>query len=80
MRRDSSGRPNEPEVSGVTNTFASCAGVVMPRFASAARNVGSANANVKSETSVIVSPSCPSLFGMSCGGVNVPAVRFTTVL
>ena len=79
MRRDSSGRPNEPDVSGVTKTFASCAGVVIPRLASAARNFGSANANVKSDTSVIVSPSWPSLFGVSCGGVKVPAVRFTTV-
>ena len=32
------------------------------------------------DTSVIVSPSCPSLFGISCGGENVPCTRSTTDL
>ena len=67
-------------MSGVTNTLASCAGVRMPRRASAARKAGSANAKLKSDTSVIVRPSWPSLMGISTGRVNVPSLRFTVLL
>ncbi len=80
IRRASSGRPNDPGVSGVTKTFCSCCALAMPRSAKAARNAGSWNTNEKSLTSVIVRPSCPSLCGMSDGGVKVPALRLTIVL
>ena len=68
MRLFSSGRPKEPAVSGVTKTLASCAGVWMPRRASAPRNALSLKAKLKSETSWIVSPNWPSLMGIRAGG------------
>ena len=80
MRRDSSGNPNAPGVSGVTKTLASWSAVVMPRRARALRKALSPNAKEKSETSVIVRPNCPSAVGISIGGVNVPAIRSTTDL
>jgi hypothetical protein len=72
MRRDSSGSPNDPGVSGVTKTFCSCSGVRMPRSASALRKPRSWKTKEKSITSWIVRPSWPSLIGISTGGVNVP--------